>query len=172
MNDRSELEYVPYKEISDHILPRSTMNDVLEREYVGFWSRVWASVIDSLIAMAIIVPLLWAVYGRDHFSSQVLIAGPADFLISWVLPAVAVLAFWIARQATPGKMAISATIVDEKTGRAPSKKQFVIRYLGYYLAAFPLLLGLIWVAFDKKKQGWHDKLAGTVVVRSGKNRSA
>jgi uncharacterized RDD family membrane protein YckC len=30
-------------------------------------------------------------------------------------------------------------------------------------------LGLIWVAFDPKKQGWHDKLAGTVVIRS-KNR--
>jgi uncharacterized RDD family membrane protein YckC len=29
----------------------------------------------------------------------------------------------------------------------------------------PLFIGLIWVAFDKKKQSWHDKLAGTVVVR-------
>jgi len=27
------------------------------------------------------------------------------------------------------------------------------------------LLGLVWVAFDRRKQGWHDKLAGTVVIR-------
>jgi len=39
------------------------------------------------------------------------------------------------------------------------------RYFGYFLASIPLGLGLLWVAFDKRKQGWHDKLAGTVVIR-------
>jgi uncharacterized RDD family membrane protein YckC len=69
------------------------------------------------------------------------------------------------RQATPGKMAIGARVVDATTGGAPSTRQLVIRYLGYYVSTIPLLLGLIWVAFDPRKQGWHDKLAGTVVVR-------
>jgi len=32
----------------------------------------------------------------------------------------------------------------------------------------PFFLGIFWVAFDKKKQGWHDKLAGTVVVKTKK----
>ena len=58
------------------------------------------------------------------------------------------------------------TIVDEKTGGRPSVSQFVIRYLGYYISTIPLFLGLIWVGIDKRKQGWHDKLAGTVVIRS------
>ena len=40
-----------------------------------------------------------------------------------------------------------------------------MRYLGYYVSIIPLFLGLIAVAFDPRKQGWHDKLAGTVVVR-------
>jgi uncharacterized RDD family membrane protein YckC len=40
----------------------------------------------------------------------------------------------------------------------------LIRYIGYYLSTIPLLLGLIWVAVDPRKQGWHDKLAGTAVV--------
>lgn len=35
----------------------------------------------------------------------------------------------------------------------------------YYVPAIPLCLGFLWVAFDSKMQGWHDKLAGTVVVR-------
>jgi len=70
------------------------------------------------------------------------------------------------RQATPGKMAIGARVVDATTGQAPSTRQLVIRYLGYYVSTIPLMLGLIWVAFDPRKQGWHDKLAGTVVVRS------
>jgi uncharacterized RDD family membrane protein YckC len=34
------------------------------------------------------------------------------------------------------------------------------------LSVIPLLLGLVWAAFDGRKQGWHDKLAGTFVTRS------
>jgi uncharacterized RDD family membrane protein YckC len=79
--------------------------------------------------------------------------------------AVAIVAFWVVKNATPGKMVIRAKIVDAKTGGAPSLSQYVIRYLGYYLSMIPLFLGFLWVAFDPKKQGWHDKLAGTVVVR-------
>jgi uncharacterized RDD family membrane protein YckC len=62
-------------------------------------------------------------------------------------------------------MAIGARIVDAKTGGKPATSQLVIRYLGYYVSTIPLFLGLIWVGFDPRKQGWHDKLAGTVVVR-------
>jgi len=56
--------------------------------------------------------------------------------------------------------------VDAETGAKPSRRQLVIRYLGYYVASIPLLAGLAWVAFDPRKQGWHDKLARTVVVRA------
>ena len=93
-----------------------------------------------------------------------------DLLINWVLPAVAVVMFWIYRQATPGKMVIGARIVDERTGGPPSTGQLVGRYLGYYVSMIPLCLGLLWVAFDARKQGWHDKLAGTVVVRDRSDR--
>jgi uncharacterized RDD family membrane protein YckC len=134
-------------------------------EYVGFWARVGASIIDTILVMVICFPLVTWIYGRDYWSSTALVQGPADFLINWVLPAIAVLLFWIYRQATPGKMAISARIVDAQTGGRPSNGQLVGRYFAYYLSMLPLFLGFIWVAFDPRKQGWHDKLAGTVVVR-------
>ena len=138
-------------------------NDDLE--YVGFWLRVGASVLDTLLIMAVMYPLLVAVYGWAYFGSEKLIQGPADVLISFVLPAIAIVWFWLKRGSTPGKDAISAKIVDAKTGGAPMLNQLVIRYLGYYVSTIPLGLGLIWVAFDPRKQGWHDKMAGTVVVR-------
>ena len=136
-------------------------------EYVGFWARVGACLIDTVLAMLIIVPLSLAVYGTSYFSfsNTDLVSGPADVLISWVLPAVAVVLFWIYRQATPGKMAISARVVDAKTGGTLGVGQSIVRYLGYFVSTIPLGLGLLWVAFDPKKQGWHDKIAGTVVVR-------
>jgi uncharacterized RDD family membrane protein YckC len=141
---------------------------VHDMEYAGFWVRVGAALIDTLLILAITFPLLLAIYGTEYFDAEQtgLIAGPVDFLISWVLPAVAAIVFWMTRQATPGKMALSLRVVDAASGNTLTVGQSIVRYLGYYLATLPLLLGIIWVAFDKKKQGWHDKLAGTVVVRS------
>ena len=138
-------------------------------EYVGFWPRVGATLIDTILIGVIIWPLLTAFYGDTYWSSEKFVQGPMDFILSWVFPAVAVILFWVSKQATPGKMAISARIVDAKTGRGLSTGQCIGRYFSYFLAGIPLCLGIIWVAFDGRKQGWHDKLAGTVVVRH-KNR--
>ena len=140
-----------------------------ELEYVGFWPRVGASLVDTILLGIIIYPVLTAFYGESYWTSEEFVKGPLDFLLSWVFPAIAVIMFWVAKQATPGKMAVAAKIVDAKTGNAASTGQLIGRYLAYYLSMIPLFLGFIWVAFDERKQGWHDKLAGTVVVRQ-KNR--
>ncbi|MEX2124866.1 MAG: RDD family protein [Woeseia sp.] len=136
-----------------------------EFEYVGFWARVAASIVDSILVLMISAPVLHLVYGRAYWTSSDIVQGPVDLIMSWVFPAIAVLVFWISRQATPGKMLISAKVVDAKTGGKPSTGQFVGRYLGYFVSTIPLFLGLLWVGIDGRKQGWHDKLAGTVVVR-------
>ena len=139
--------------------------DSIELEYAGFWARVWAAAIDSVLVAVVVFPLLTWVYGGDYWLDPRLVKGPLDFMLSWVLPALAVVLFWTYRQATPGKMAIAARIVDATTGRPPGTRQLVVRYLGYFVSTIPFGLGLLWVAFDPRKQGWHDKLAGTVVVR-------
>ena len=153
-------------------------------EYVGFWPRVGASLIDTVLVLLVTAPLVSWVYGADQdldldelltADSQSLLAflitpkGPLDVLINWVLPAAVIIVFWLTRNATPGKMVVGARIVDARTGKAISVTQGLVRYLGYYVSIFPLCLGLLWVAFDPRKQGFHDKLAGTVVVRT-KNR--
>lgn len=136
-------------------------------EYVGFWPRVGASIIDAIIVMVITSPVLVAIYGWGYFTDidKPFIAGPADLLISWVLPAIGVILFWLYKRATPGKMAVSAQVVDARTGNTLTVGQSIGRYLAYFVAMLPLFLGIVWVAFDPRKQGWHDKLAGTVVIR-------
>lgn len=140
-------------------------------EYVGFWPRVGASLVDTVFLLIVTVPLLVSIYGLAYYTDidKPFIAGPADLLISWVFPAFAAILFWLYKQATPGKMMIAARIVDAKTGNTLTVGQSIVRYIGYFVAMLPLFLGIIWVAFDPRKQGWHDKLAGTVVVRP-KNR--
>jgi len=138
-------------------------------EYSGFWFRVVAALIDTTLLLIVTLPLLVAIYGWTYFDpfQTGFVAGPADVLINYVLPAIAVVVFWQVAQATPGKMAIRARIVDADTGEKPTTGQFIGRYLGYFVSILPLGLGLIWVGIDRRKQGWHDKLARTVVAQDG-----
>ena len=139
--------------------------------FVGFWIRFWAGIIDATLWMIIAYPILIAVYGRGYLNTSGFIAGPVDLFVSWILPAICTVGFWMRKQATPGKMLVNARIVDAYTGERPSMAQFIVRYIMYFLAALPLGMGILWVAFDKKKQGWHDKLARTVVIRLTKRAS-
>jgi uncharacterized RDD family membrane protein YckC len=104
------------------------------------------------------------VYGSQYWDSEEFIMGIPDFIISWIFPFVATILFWIYKSATPGKMALKAKVVDANTGNLPTVKQSIIRYIGYYISLLPMGLGFFWVGWDKKKQAWHDKLAGTVVI--------
>jgi len=157
--------------------------------YVGFWKRFVAFIIDSLAVMVVIVPLLLAVHGQDdwqrlsdslqdalakaaggvqldvaHLVQSAGFSGPLDILIQLVLPIAAVLAFWKFRNATPGKIAFAAKIVDAGTGKTPSDRQLLMRFLGYFVSVLTLGLGFLWIAIDRRKQGFHDKIANTLVV--------
>lgn len=135
-------------------------------EYAGFWIRLGATLIDVVLLMLVTAPLLVWIYGWGYYDNGHWIAGPADFLISWVAPAIATIVFWRYKEATPGKMMLSLRIVDAETGEAPSVTQAVGRYFAYLVSMIVLCLGFVWIGVDPRKQGWHDKLAGTVVVRS------
>jgi uncharacterized RDD family membrane protein YckC len=145
---------------------------VNEVEYGGFWIRTGAALIDSILVVIITAPIVTVVYGIDYWTSEERFQGIIGFLLSYLFPIVAVLVFWIYKSATPGKMVTNLTIVDAETGYKPSKGQFIGRYFAYYVSIIPFLLGIIWVGIDKRKQGWHDKLAGTVVIRNKVTKTA
>ncbi len=157
------LEHFFKDESMERELP-AKMSDIYE--YTGFWPRVGASIIDTILICLITYPILISIYGWQYFGAEEIVQGFADFLLSWVFPIIAIITFWIYRQATPGKIAICAKIVDAKTGAQPTLQQYIVRYLGYIVATIPLGLGILWVAWDPRKQGWHDKLAGTVVINT------
>jgi uncharacterized RDD family membrane protein YckC len=164
------------------------MTDVLKpgERYAGFWIRFLAFVVDSILVTLIIGPIAAALFETPDSTAMLIAmqtvdnlpdalmlalelvrpAGVGDAMLNIVLPAVGVVLFWIYRSATPGKMVTRTTIVDASTGAPPSKRQCVVRYVGYFVSIFGLGLGFFWVAFDRRKQGWHDKLAGTVVIRA------
>lgn len=157
----------------------SRMGRADEPRYVGFWARFLAMFIDNLWVSIVLVLVLLAVFGEDFMAMMT--APPANsaemvgaatqgaagsILVQLLLPAVLIVGFWIWKSATPGKMVISAKIVDAKTLGEPSTGQLIVRYIGYFISAFVFCLGFLWVAIDKRKQGWHDKMAGTLVIKA------
>ena len=136
----------------------------IDLKYVGFWPRVGAYLVDALIYCAIVFLWVTLFYGESFWTDESLNSGPLEFVLFYVFPAVATIWFWVAKQATPGKMVIRAKVVDARTGMVPTTGQYIGRYFAYILSSLPLGLGYIWIAIDDRKQGWHDKLAGTVVV--------
>ena len=135
-------------------------------EYAGFWIRVGATIIDTILILIITLPILTTLYGDSYWLGGSLVQGFWDLIFSYVLPAIAVIFFWVYKSATPGKLATKLTIVDADTGEKPTLAQFIIRYFAYFVAVIPLFLGIIWVGIDARKQGWHDKIARTVVIRN------
>lgn len=136
-----------------------------EVKYAGFWIRVLAALIDSIWLLALTFTLGWMIYGAIYFESTDLSQGYADIFISYVLPFILTILFWQFKSATPGKMVLGVKIVDANTMGKASTGKLLVRYLGYYISMLPLLLGIFWVGWDKRKQGWHDKIAGTLVVK-------
>ena len=130
----------------------------------GFWIRVAASIIDTIVITVITLPILFAIYGSDYLASQELVKGPAHFLISYVFPVAATIALWVLVGGTPGKLVCGLRVVDLKTGDRLALWQAIVRYLGYFVSIIPLMLGFLWVAWDARKQGFHDKLARSLVV--------
>lgn len=139
--------------------------DAVEAVYAGFWIRVVASIIDSIWLLILTLILGWLYYGQYYFDSQEFLLGSVDFVISYVLPLVLTVLFWIYKSATPGKIILGLKIVDAATFGQVSNGRLIGRYLGYYLSTIVLFLGFLWIAWDQRKQGWHDKLAGTVVIK-------
>jgi len=138
-------------------------------EYVGLPRRAMAALIDLVVLLLTTVSVLYAIHGESYFRNDVLQRGPLDFLNSVVVPSLVVLLFWVLCSATPGKMIISAKIVDAKTGGKPRIWQWIVRYIGYFASAMFFGIGFLRIPFSPRKQGWHDELAGTVVVRRTKN---
>lgn len=138
-------------------------------QYAGFWRRFLASAVDNLI-LSLIGLGISLTLGSDPFPSSAAKNNLElfDIALSTVVFILYSLLFWVNYDgSTPGKKLLAIKIVHSE-GKPLNYGISFIRYLGYFVSLIPLGLGYIWVAFDSKKQGWHDKIAGTYVIKTDK----
>lgn len=134
-------------------------------KFVGFWQRVVMYLFDLMILSGIIFlvsQILKVKYTtREDIGYLVFIA----VRLSAIIPALYTLIFWKIKGATPGKIIRRVKIVDPKTGEIPKLWRLIVRYLCYPISKSLFFLGFIWIGLDSRKQAWHDKIAGTVVIK-------
>ncbi len=118
----------------------------------GFWIRMGALALDTLI-VAIIVDWL----------------EPSGHLFLVALAGYGAL-MWKLKGTTIGGIVCNLRVV-RTDGRDMEWETAIVRALGCFLSLIPAGLGFIWMVFDNGRQTWHDKIAGTVVVRVPKNTS-
>ena len=86
-------------------------------------------------------------------------------LVVFVVPLVYFTAMWSWQGQSVGQRALGMHVVDANTSGGISVGRALLRYIGILIGTWVLFIGLIWVAFDPRKQGWHDKMASTFVVK-------
>lgn len=139
---------------------------MLDVEYAGPGRRLAALIIDSILVAAIIAGglLAWVTLGGkapDSDSRAFHFAAGGAVLFTLTLKVT--LDAWL--QGTPGLRLMDCRLVDARSGLGIGLVRSVKRALGLILAILPVLLGLLWMLWNKRRQGWHDLLAGSVVIR-------
>jgi len=140
--------------------------------YAGLFSRVIGFVIDALIvalALAIIpwlVTILLESIGIGSLTTRwmdgverLLASGIFAILFSYFYYAF----FWFFAGQTIGN-AVAGIRIIRTNGKRVGPFRTLLRLIGYVIALIPFGLGFLWVLIDNRRQGWHDKLAGTCAV--------
>lgn len=151
---------------------RTTIEQItsaLALEYAGFWRRFVAFMIDVFI-LSILIQMLFPFKGFfDHFWTIkdswyfVPVIAASTVISTGVTMAYSVI-FWAWRGQTPGMMLLNIKIL-RGDGTNISAGYAVLRYLGYIVCFLMLGIGFLWIIFGPRKQGIHDKMADTVVVK-------
>ena len=147
----------------------------MTREPAGFVTRLVAFFIDQFIVTGIVSIVMLSVgIMFDSFRLGELL-GTGDLALQFALIALSATAsvfgfvyyvgFWVLAGQTPGKVVLGLSVV-QVDGQPLRPRAAVVRWLGYWVSGI-FFLGYLWILVDDRRQGWHDKLARTLVVYCG-----
>lgn len=149
-------------------------DSALAARYGGFWIRAVAYIIDTIFLgiVNVIIEAIFQARGTAAIGAAILnpqgsqspVYG-AVVVVESVLTIAYFVGLWSYTGATLGQRIFRLRVVDANTGRPISLGKALLRWVGIFISSIAFFIGLIWVAFDSRKQGWADKIAGTLVLR-------
>jgi uncharacterized RDD family membrane protein YckC len=123
--------------------------------YSGFWRRAGAALLDGLIVN---VPIDIIGAGQLNARPHILLSNVIGVAYYAILEGT--------RGQTLGKMAVGIKVIDADTAGFIGVPRGIGRYFARFLSGIALGLGYLWMLWDPRKQCWHDKLVGSIVVRT------
>jgi len=136
---------------------------------VGFAPRLVAFMVDLVVVnmLAIIFTLGGMIaYMRGGVPRQDLDAYVPLFIISFIIASMTYFIYFHgATGQTVGKMILGLRVVSEDGGPLGYRRA-ILRWIGYFFSSVFFYFGFLWIIIDRKKQAWHDKLSGSLVVWS------
>ena len=130
-------------------------------EFASPGARLVGYIADILIqgVLFVVLAILTIVLGVIFF--------PLAILSSLAIVALAVgyfPYFWATSGQTPGMAIMKIKVVRDADGGPVTAGAAILRLLGFWVSTFVFYLGFIWIFVDKRRRGWMDLIAGTVVV--------
>jgi uncharacterized RDD family membrane protein YckC len=119
----------------------------------GFWIRFAASFIDGVI-LAVPYGVLVVAFGLETGRALSLFVSAAYFTVLEGSPS----------GQTLGKKLCRIRVIDLRVGGPIGPRRAFIRWIGRFVSGIVFGLGYLWMLWDKEKQTWHDKMAGSIVV--------
>jgi uncharacterized RDD family membrane protein YckC len=136
---------------------------------IGFGRRLISTLIDALIVTFFSYILMGffsvvSVFVASYRPDADYVVFNSLFAISGILVSVLYfVGFWVKSGQTIGKNVLGLQVI-RTNGQPLSWGKGLLRYVGYLVSGLVFSLGFIWIAFDRNRQGWHDKIAGTYVI--------
>lgn len=138
--------------------------------FAGHGGRLVAYIIDGIILSAIMIVLsivLTAIFFGAAASDNAGAAAGAGFLYLFLIGVISILYFpffWQRSGQTPGMKMFRLRVVRDEDGGPISWGKAFLRLIGFWVSSAVFYLGFIWIFIDKRHRGWHDLIAGTVVI--------
>lgn len=130
-------------------------------QLAGIGARLLSLIIDTII-LAVLRLFLMVLLAPQTLAQELMLALVLD--IGTTVPYYWY--FWTRTGGqTPGKSLLRIRVISEEGGDL-NDRAALLRVLGYYLGQLSIGLGFVWAAFNRQQQGWHDKLAHSLVVTS------
>ena len=130
--------------------------------YGGAGERLLAYIIDGLVVLVANFVLFLAALLLLFIALPV---GILVFLAIFVVDIAYFPYFWKTRGQTPGMRQFELYVVRDRDGGPITTGQAILRLIGYWVDGVVFYLGFIWILIDSRKRGWHDLIAGTVVIK-------
>ena len=136
----------------------------------GFGERLLAYIVDALI-VGFVVGLVAAFGGISlglgiaGDSGLAVVTGIFILIVAVIVSVGYFPWFWVRDGQTPGLRLLGLRVVRDVDGGPITGMQALLRLIGYWISGAVFYLGYIWILIDKRKRGWHDLIAGTVVIR-------